>query len=201
MPDLKAAQNDKGRNKDIYGQDKFIYDHRTDTYICPAGVELKRKSMHKSRQSIDYAAATKECAKCLQKEQCTRNKSGRTIKRHFRQEDLDWMRGISATASAKRDIKTRQHLMERSFARGKRYGYDRCRWRGLWRVQIQEYMTAAIQNIQVLLKYGKNPLRKTATAIAEQRDLMKGRIRECFALQIIILHCKQTLLIKSNEQW
>ncbi len=126
IPDLKAAQNDKGRNKDIYGQDKFIYDHRTDTYICPAGVELKRKSMHKSRQSIDYAAATKECAKCLQKEQCTRNKSGRTIKRHFRQEELDWMRGISATASAKRDIKTRQHLMERSFARGKRYGYDRC---------------------------------------------------------------------------
>ncbi len=41
--------------------------------------------------------------------------------------------------------------MERSFARGTRYGYKRARWRGLWRVQIQEYLTASIQNIMVLL--------------------------------------------------
>jgi len=28
------------------------------------------------------------------------------------------------------------------------------RWRGLWRVQIQEYLVSAVQNIQVLLRYG-----------------------------------------------
>jgi len=32
------------------------------------------------------------------------------------------------------------------------HGYDRARWRGLWRVQIQEYLIGAVQNLQVLLK-------------------------------------------------
>ncbi len=55
--------------------------------------------------------------------------------------------------------------MERSFARGNRYGYDQSRWRGLWRNQIQEHMTAAIQNIHVLLNFGKRPIGK-AVAVA-----------------------------------
>ena len=53
--------------------------------------------------------------------------------------------------SAKRDIKTRQHLMERSFARSVRYSFDRARWRGLWRVAIQEYLVCTVQNIMALI--------------------------------------------------
>ena len=55
------------------------------------------------------------------------------------------------------DIRTCQHLMERSFARSCRYGFKRARWRRTWRVQIQEYLTAAIQNIMVLLRHVKEP--------------------------------------------
>ena len=69
------------------------------------------------------------------------------------------MRALSKTPLSKQDIKTRQHLMERSFARGKRYGFDRVRWKNLWRVSIQKYLTAAIQNIQVLIINGKNPIK------------------------------------------
>ena len=47
--------------------------------------------------------------------------------------------------------------MERSFARGTRYGFKRARWRRLWRVQIQEYLTAGIQNMMVLLGHIKEP--------------------------------------------
>ena len=47
--------------------------------------------------------------------------------------------------------------MERSFARGTWYGFDRARWRRLWRVQIQQYLIAAIQNIEVLLRLGDQP--------------------------------------------
>jgi hypothetical protein len=129
---------------------------------CPVGNLLKPKSLHSNRQSRDYAAPKKVCAACLIREQCTRNKSGRTIKRHLRQEELDKMRETSRSSRARRDIKTRQHLMERSFARGTRYGYDQARWRGLWRIQIQEYLIAAIQNLQVLLKYGGQPTRRLA---------------------------------------
>jgi hypothetical protein len=67
------------------------------------------------------------------------------------------MRETSRSVWAKRDIKTRQHLIQHSFGRGTWYGFDRVRWRKLWRVQIQECMIAAIQNIEVLLRYGEQP--------------------------------------------
>ena len=71
------------------------------------------------------------------------------------------MREASRSSEAKRDIKTRQHLMERSFARGTWYGYDRARCRRLGRVKIQEYLIAAIQDIEILLRYGEQQLKKT----------------------------------------
>lgn len=160
MPDLKQRQDKGDRRRGIYGEENFYYEQATDTYLCPAGIRLKRKSLHEDRQNVDYGAPRRECAKCTQRESCTRNKSGRTLKRHLRQNDLNLMRANTRSAAAKRDIRTRQHLMERSFARSKRYGYDRSRWRGLWRAQIQEYMTAAIQNIQVLILHGKSPCGK-----------------------------------------
>ena len=55
--------------------------------------------------------------------------------------------------------------MERSFARATRYGFDRARWRGLWRVQIQEYLVSTIQNIQVLLRYGRDQTKHPAVAV------------------------------------
>ena len=83
--------------------------------------------------------------------QCTKSKNGREVRRHRRQQELDQKRAEGRGLAGRRDVRTRQHLMERSFARGKRYGYDRARWRGLWRVQIQELLTCAVQNIQVLI--------------------------------------------------
>jgi len=156
----------------IFSEDRFEYDPQSNTYRCPAGNQLKPKSLHLNRQSRDYAAPKKICAACDLRERCTKNKSGRTVKRHLRQEELDRMREASRSAKAKRDIRTRQHLMERSFARGTRYGFDRARWRGLWRVEIQEYLISAAQNIQILLRYGYQP-KKSLTAMVNQ---VKGSI-------------------------
>ena len=60
--------------------------------------------------------------------------------------------------------------MERSFARAKRYGFDRARWRRLWRVSIQEYLTAAIQNIQVLIIHGTKPRKSTAMEMTQEKS-------------------------------
>ena len=172
MPDTNSIKFFK-----IFSEERFEYDLESDTYRCPAGNQLKPKSLHLGRQSRDYAAPKKICAACDRREQCTKNKSGRTIKRHLRQEELDRMREASRSAKAKRDIKTRQHLMERSFARGTPYGYDRARWRGLWRVQIQEYLISAIQNIQVLLKYGDQPKRCLSVVVNQVKGTIPRVIR------------------------
>jgi len=96
---------------------------------------------------------------------------GRTITRHAHQAALDRMREKSRSAQARRDTRLRQHPMGRSFARASRFGFDQARWRGLWRVRIQEYLTATIQNIDVLIRYGGDPRRRLGM-------LMKPRNRE-----------------------
>jgi transposase len=163
IPDLRDVAIKRIAKNDIFLEDRFLYDPATDSYTCPAGAQLKPKSLHITRQSRDYAAPRKACAVCQLREQCTKNKSGRTIKRHLRQDVLERMRAISRSANARYDIKKRQHLMERSFARGTRYGFDQARWRGLWRMRVQEYLTCAIQNMQVLIAHASKP-RKAAAA-------------------------------------
>jgi len=114
IPDLKEEQSKRGLRGEIFSEDSFIYDKETDTYRCPAGKVLKHKSLHKDRQSIDYAASKSDCAVCSLRSQCTRNKSGRTVKRHLRQEELNQMRAIASRSTiSKKDIRTRKHLMER----------------------------------------------------------------------------------------
>jgi len=170
IPDLDRNRKNKGRRKGIFSEDRFSYDQESDTYQCPAGKILKPQSLHKNRQSIDYSAPRKECARCELRPQCTSNKTGRTIKRHLRQNELDQMRFLTKTAASRSDIRTRKHLMERTFANAKRYDFDRARWRGLWRVSIQEYLTATIQNIQKLITHGKYSGGKSAidVSIAEK---------------------------------
>jgi transposase len=172
IPDLGEFSVKRKERLKIFSEERFEYDPQSDTYRCPAGNFLKPKSLHLNRESRDYGAPKKICVACDLREQCTKNKSGRTIKRHLRQEDLDRMREASRLAKAKRDIKIRQHLMERSYARGTRYGFDRARWRGLWRVQIQEYLISAVQNIEVLLRYGSY-LKRSPSAMMEQ---IKGAV-------------------------
>lgn len=180
IPDLRDVAIKRIAKSDIFLEDRFLYDPATDSYTCPAGVQLKPKSLHITRQSRDYAAPRKVCAACQLREQCTKNKSGRTIKRHLRQDVLERMRAISRSANARYDIKTRQHLMERSFAKSTRYGFDQARWRGLWRMRIQEYLTCAIQNIQVLIAHASKPKKAAAARLpVVQRTMVKafGSIR------------------------
>jgi transposase len=176
IPDLGECSAKRTKKSKIFSEERFEYDPQSDTYRCPAGNLLRPKSLHKGRKSRDYAAPKKICAVCDLREQCTKNKSGRTIKRHLRQEELDKMREASRSRKAKRDIKTRQHLMERSFARGTWYGYDRARWRGLWRVQIQEYLISSVQNIQVLLRYGDHRKKSLAGMVNQVKEAMTRAI-------------------------
>lgn len=124
---------------------------------CPAGQILKKRNYHKKRNHYEYKTSSKICANCKLRNKCTRAKDGRSIKRHVRQDELDFMLKQANSRKAQSDIKTRQHLMERLFARGTRYGFKRAGWCRLWRVQIQEYLTATIQNLMVFLRNIKEP--------------------------------------------
>jgi transposase len=150
IPSLEETQ--KGRNNEIISSDEFTYDKDKDTYICPSGQILDKKRYHKKRDSFDYYTLPRVCKACPLKENCTRSKTSRSVKRHLRQEELDIMRDKSRSRQSKQDIKKRQDLSERSFAQSTRYGFKQARWRGLIRVTIQDYLIASIQNIIKLIK-------------------------------------------------
>jgi len=163
---LDKSHRGKGRRKGIFEPKEFVYNPQEDLFICPAGELLEPRKIRKKRNHVEYAAAAKICNRCSLKHLCTRSKQGRTLKRHLRQEELDQMLAESQSRSSRRDIRKRQHLMERSFAQASRYGFDRARWRRLWRVQIQEYLVAAVQNIRILATHFKEQHRAKALRVA-----------------------------------
>jgi len=172
IPDLSRYVATRSDRRGMFGESQFVYDAASDTYRCPAGERLKRKSFHAQRDTIDYAAPRKTCAACPLRDQCTRSTMGRTITRHVQQATLERMRERTRSAQARRDIRTRQHLIERSFARASRFGFDQARWRGLWRVRIQEYLTATIQNIEVLRRYGGDPRKRPAISMMRSLPIL-----------------------------
>ena len=122
----------------------------------------------------EYVTARGVCQQCRLRTQCTQSESGgRTLKRHERQELLDRLRAQARSAPARRDIKIRQHFMEGSFAQATRFGLKRARWRGQWRVQIQDYLIAIVQNVELLIAHGW-PKPKIALALADFKQTKCG---------------------------
>ena len=183
---LEEAQHGTGTKKGIFAKEAFTYHAESDTFICPAGQTLKRRNFNKKRQHYEYITAAGTCSRCQLKARCTKAKSGRTLKRHIRQDDLDSMLQQARSPESKKDIRTRQHLMERTFAQATRYGYQRARWRRLWRVQIQEYLTAAIQNIKILVQNVKEPAPALQMQIAPEVAETASRIK-CYGLNDLFI--------------
>ncbi len=174
IPSIEKTHRGKGRQKGIFPKEAFCYDPETDTFLCPAGQILRRRSYFKNRKHYEYKASAKVCAQCELREKCTKAKAGRTLKRHIRQDELDVLVKESESRKARRDIKHRQDLSERSFAWSTRYGYKNARWRNLWRMQIQDFLIAAVQNITILIKQPKDRMSKcTVQAVNARKRPLK----------------------------
>ena len=113
---------------DVFGKDRFEYVAERDVYICPAGKELQRRSWNRNRQWTRYRIDKDQCASCELKSQCTNDKNGRSISRLPGDDLIAAGRQDAASEEGIKDLKRRQHLMERSYAYGKRFGYKRARW-------------------------------------------------------------------------
>jgi transposase len=191
IPDLKKQQENKGLRQGIFPEEAFEYDPATDTYRCPAGQILTRRRHKKKRKAFEYACSLRTCKQCQLQSQCTKSKTTRSVKRHMRQEDLDIMRRQAEAQDSQRDIRTRQHLMERSFASSTRYGFKRTRWRRLWRVQIQEYLTAAVQNLMVLLRNIKEPTPALGMSMVPKES---GKKEAFLTLQELFFYFKRAII-------
>jgi hypothetical protein len=153
IPTMSGGTVKRLEKRGLFLEDRFAYDASRDVYVCPAGRELRRRTVHQGRKALEYMASRRDCRACELRDQCTRSKTARTVMRHLREEELEAMRAAAKTRAAKRDLKLRQHLCEASFGNAVRYGFKRARWRRLWRVAIQDFIICTVQNIEKLMRH------------------------------------------------
>lgn len=152
MPSLAASQTPNRRIEGLFSRKDFHYDEQTDSFRCPAGQQLHRVQVRTDMvDAIRYQASADACRSCTLRPQCTRGQQ-RSLTRHGRQPELDRIVANLRTEPARRDLRRRKHLMERSFAVATRFGFKRCRWRGLRRAEVHELLVATVQNIGILIR-------------------------------------------------
>ena len=157
----------------------FSYDRKQDCYICPAGQKLQLYSQNVSTGKR-YCCQRQICQECEYFTECVSSKQlGRMIGRNLNAEYVEWADSCLSKHERKRLLNRRKYKAEGSFADGaNNYGFKRARWRGLDKMQIQNLMIAAIQNIGKLLRYGHNngkligPLMATKAAFSRVGRLL-----------------------------
>jgi len=203
IPDLytkNMLKKDKNIINKIYLITDFNYSAEMDAYICPANKILKNRKKHNGTQSYEYSASKKDCSQCELRSMCTTGKEPRAIRRHERQDVIDYMRQESKSDLSKKDIRQRQHLMERSFANAKRYGFDRSRWRGLDKISIQEFLVCAIQNIKCLIKPRITPKRTPAVALRQEiREVNYPQLRVIPGIKRCIVNKAKQMMVCFEE--
>lgn len=153
-----STRNGRFREKD------FRYDPARDTYTSPAGRLLHRRRCVKKQRAWEYRPARGVCGECPLREQCTRSRVGRGVRRDEHQQLLKQCRRAAPSAAARADRRRRQYLIEGSFADApNNHGFKRARWRRLWRQRIQDHLIAAIQNVR--LRLARGPPRRPAQSL------------------------------------
>ena len=89
-PYVPAQRTANNQGEGIYfDRSVFIYDASSDSYRCPAGEVLRRKTINTVDRLVLYT--TQACGGCALKSQCTGAKQ-RLVSRHFEEEALERMR-------------------------------------------------------------------------------------------------------------
>jgi len=138
----------------LFTQKEFFYDESKDVYVCPQGAELRafwqgRKRGRSGKQIKTYA--TKECAGCPLRSQCTKSKRGRTIERWLHQPTLA---RLEARIRAHPEImKRRKGLVEHPFGTIKvAMNHERLLLKGLKKVATEISLSVISYNLKRVMK-------------------------------------------------
>jgi transposase len=152
---------DKSARRDgTFERSDFTYDHRSDTYTCPAGKTLmpRRRNFARPRDVvgqddfIKYRSGIRDCAACPLKPRCCPHTPERKVSRSIYEGARDMARAIAATEAYAESRRLRKKV-EVLFAHLKRIlGLRRFRLRGPCGVNDEVHLAAAAQNLRRLAK-------------------------------------------------
>jgi len=138
-----------------FSNDKFLYNEEQDFYLCPVEKQLKRRQFQRDKNAVIYKADRKICEQCPHFQKCVTSKnSGRQIQRNVNEQYIEWADNCLPKYERKRLMARRKYKAEGSFAdAANNHGFKRARFRGIEKVQIQNLMIAATQNLRKLMRY------------------------------------------------
>jgi len=134
----------------------FKYNEANDTFTCPQGHQMGRKTTDESEKQ-NYARryqVTVNCNKCPMSTTCFEKPPKQHRARKALVRNVFWEQQLRTKAREKtRAFRVargeRQWKMEGIFAEAKNnHGLDRARYRGRMKMQIQAYMIASVQNLK-----------------------------------------------------
>ena len=101
-----------------------------------------------------YRASRKTCESCEYFSECVSSQThGRQVGRNVRAEYRLWADECLSAGERKSLMARRKTKIEGSFAdAANNHGFKRARWRGLAKVEIQNLLIAAIQNLRKLVR-------------------------------------------------
>lgn len=167
-------------------------DYDDSTLLIPLlDKHLQYLNEHANRVVGDSSYGTIDNMAQLRQRKCQpylKPRPSRSDNRHW----LDRMPEGCDRNTAKRLMKRRLHISEGRFAEAhERYDHRNCRWRRRWRVQIQCYLVALVQNITRLARHAK-PLRQLG--VMQQLQSLAGLISRAIfaAIKPFSLPCQQS---------
>jgi len=153
---IPLRDNKLGQGKHAPSKD-FKYDAREDVYICPMGEKL---FPHKPTESFTrYRVTSGKCVQCPLREDCLKGskRNHKRINRSKYQIEFDKLRARKDSKQFKMKLRQRSWKIEGIFGEAKtQHGLSRAHYRGLWKVQVQVYMTAMVQNLKRLADKGSS---------------------------------------------
>ncbi len=141
------------RSKDVFPKRMFKYNEEKQTLMCPQGVETKASWIDDQKQIKVFHFPMPVCQKCKVFRQCTKSKDNRrTVGISMVNTELREAEVYNMTDAFKEDMKLRP-MVEGKLSELVRYhGLRRARYRGLQKVNLQCYFTAAAVNIKRWIK-------------------------------------------------
>jgi transposase len=108
----------KERKKDQpapFDKEQFVYDNKSDQYICPEGHRFNRVGFDKHKQQFAYRTKKKNCLFCRHFGQCTQSPKGRTIKRSLHENLKERLEQIYESAQGQNIYAQRKQRAELPF--------------------------------------------------------------------------------------
>ncbi|MCL5773490.1 MAG: IS1182 family transposase [Firmicutes bacterium] len=141
------------RTKAIYPKSMFQYNEHKQTLMCPKGITTKESYYDRRTELKVFHFPMSRCNRCSGQKECTTDKEGRrTVGISPVNKELREAEKYNLTEQFKEEMKLRPPIEGKLSELVMYHGLRRTRYRGLGKVSLQCYFTAAAVNIKRWIK-------------------------------------------------